>query len=1033
MLGGGFLAGLQSTAPDMVETADTYFAEKNLADFRLSCDLGITKEDVGAAMALPEVAQASGTYRVDLKGIIGDKPSVYAIHSLPVDAADESYLSQLALLEGRLPQQPDECVADSYSIIKLGDTIVLAEDNPASSLEMLSPQKLTVVGLARSSAYISTARGNSGIGNGRVSNFLYVPETAFTSEYYTGIELRLTSTEGLSAFSKEYATAVKEGRAALEDFTQRRAEARHNAIIAEAEASLEEVEVELETKSTQIETDLGTAKEALEKGLISRDEALERYETYSTSLARSRRELDQGWTELSASQRELNAQRTTLEASRNAVAGGQTALQELTLQRDTLKAALALETDPVKAATLQAQIDALQAQIDPLATQVGSSAAELSKAEQQFSVATAACTAAESKLTAGEKEYHAGENALWDLYREIERATERLNTGQQEYDQQSAEASDALEEARAELDRNRSELAALALPAWSIEERKDFPGYANFSDDKDRIANLSLILPWFFFLVAGIICLTTMTRMVEEQRMQIGTLKACGYRRGQIARGYQIYAWLAGLSGGALGVAIGVSTFPPTIWNAYSATYLISPFQPILAPVPCLIGLLGGAVALSLATAFACHNTLNRSASELMRPRAPRAGKRVFLERWRKLWSRISFGHKVTIRNLLRHRVRFVVTVIGVAGCTALLLAGFGLRDSISNTVDLHYGDGGVSRSQATLVLNTASSAQEDTELNKALANVASIYAHAESVTISFGDKTNGEVVTYLVVPEDPSAFGDFVTLRQRANHEPIPFPDITASGATDIGSRPNVVITEQVANTLGLKVGDVISFGAPAGIPAKARVSGITENYIANYLYLSPTTYQTLFGAAPKYQSIYLASDLSEEDFEALLTELVATDNVITALSSSQLRKVLDVVVANMNTVVSLMIGAALILAVVVLYNLISIMVLERVREFATMKVLGYHRRQVAAFLSRETTVMTITGLIMGLPLGIWLHACVMGTVEANELMFSHTILPLSFVIATVFPLICNYVVNLCVRPRLNRLSPAKALKSIE
>ncbi|MDR2587096.1 MAG: ABC transporter permease [Coriobacteriales bacterium] len=1033
VLGAGFLAGLQSTAPDMVATADKYFVDKNLADFRLACDLGITEDDVGAARALPEVAQASGTYRVDLKGAINETSAIYAIHSLPSDVASGTYLSQLALQEGRLPEQPEECVADSYSSIQIGDRIVLAEDNPSGSLEMLSPRTLTVVGLARSSAYVSTTRGNSGIGSGRVNNFLYVQEAAFTSEYYTGIELRLTSTEGLSAFSKKYTEAIEEGRAVLEEFTQRRAELRRDDITAEVETNLDEAEAELETESTQVETDLASAQEALESGLISRDEGLRRYEESSITLARSRRELDQGWTNLSVSQQEISTLQTTFEASQSAVAGGRATLQELTQQRDALKTALAFENDSAAAATLQIQIDALQAQIDPLSSQISAGETELAKAEEQLSSAQAAYAEAESQLQRGEQEYRAGENALWNLYYQIERATEQLNSGQQEYDQQSAEATDALEEARAELDQNRNELETLALPAWSIEERKDFPGYANFSADKDRIANLSLVLPWFFFLVASIVCLTTMTRMVEEQRVQIGTLKACGYRREQIAFGYQAYAWLIGLSGGALGVAIGVALFPQAIWSSYTAVYLMEPFQSILAPLPCLVGLLGGAIALSLATAFACRNTLDREAAELMRPRAPKAGKRVFLERWQGLWARIPFSRKVTIRNLFRYRTRFVVTVLGVAGCAALLLAGFGLRDSIASEVEMQYGSEGVFHLRATLALNNASGSQEDTELNKALEGVADTYTHIENLTVSFGGKTNGDVVTYLSVPEDIDSFGEFITLRQPSDHEPIAFPSTMPDSTTGVGDRPAVVITEQLANRLGIKVGDEISFGPPTGIPAKARVSGIAENYVYNYVYLSPQNYRTLFGAEPEYRSIYLMSDLPEDDFEELLTKLVATDNVATAFPVSSFRDVVDLVIANMSTVISLMIGAAFILAAVVLYNLISIMVLERQREFATMKVLGYHRGQVAAFLSRETTVMTFIGLILGLPLGLWLHGYVMATIEVNELMFSRVILPLSFVFAIVFPLICNYVVNLCVRPRLNRLDPAKVLKSIE
>jgi putative ABC transport system permease protein len=1025
VLGAGFLAGLQSSAPAMVATADDYFAQKKLADFRLSCDLGITTDDVAAIAALPEVAQASGSYRVDLRGNVDDWAAVYAIHSIPTDAAEGNYLSQLTLLEGRLPETAEECVADSFSSIKLGDQITITENNPEDSLKLFSPRTLTVVGLARSSAYISTARGNSGVGSGQINFFLYVPEASFTSEYYTGVDLRLVSTEGLSAFSEDYAAAIDAGRTLLEDFASQRAELRHNEISTEAQASLGEAENEYSTEKTQVETDLAEAQEALESGRISLSEGKQRYDSNSTSLARSRRELDQGWADLSSAQQALTAQRGALETSRAALAQSVAALEDLRQQQATLQAALDAETDPDIRAELEAQIAALQTQIDPLAQQVSDAEAALATAEAQLVASESAYADAKSKLDAGERDYNAGETALRSLYNELQRATARIDSGQTEYDELSAEAAAALEEARAELDRSREELEALGLPAWVIEDRESLPGYTGFAADKNRIASLALILPWFFFLVAAIICATTIARMVEEHRSQIGTLKACGYRRGQIAATYQSYALLVGLTGGALGVVAGVILFPPAIWESYSTMYQMGAFMPVIAIVPCLTGFLGGTVALVLATAFACRKTLGQEAAVLMRPRAPKAGRRVLLERVRWLWHVIPFTHKVTIRNLLRYRARFAVTVIGVAGCTALLVAGFGLRDSLSGVVEAQYGENGVSHSQATLIIEDASSATADTALNAALVDTAHAYIRTESVAVSFGDKVNGEVITYLAIPEDPAGFGDFVTFRQPESHEPVPFP------ASE--TEPEVVITEQLANTLGAGIGDEIRFGVLGDIPAQARVVGIVENYVYNYIYLTPAAHETLFGALPEYYSVYLSSKLSDEDFEALLTELVALDDVATALSVSQLQSVLDVVVANMGAVVSLMVIAALVLAVVVLYNLISIMILERERELATMKVLGYYRGQVAAFVSRETTVMTIIGMALGLGLGVWLHGVVMDTIAVNELMFPRTILPQSFAFAVLFPLLCNVLVNLCLRPRLNGLDPAKSLKSIE
>jgi putative ABC transport system permease protein len=1049
VLGAGFLAGLQSAAPGMARTADTYFEQTNLEDFRLSCSWGITEEDIAAVRLVKDVAQASGSYRVDVKATINNAAAIYAVYSLPEDAVEATAetdaedaedntetgaLSRLTLTEGRLPTASYECVADAYSSIQLGDKIVVAEDNPEDSLELLRSRAFTVVGLARSPLYISTARGSTNIGSGQVASYLYVSESAFTSEYYTELNLRLTSTEGISAFSDAYAEAIDEAAVVLERFTERRAEVRYREIAEETEANLDEAETEYTSESTQITSELTSAREALETGHIDLNDAIEEYGSYRATIAAAREKLERSRIDLTGSLQELSFQQGNLDAGRTRLAESRAALGELRRQLDTLKAAQAAESDPTVAAALQTQIDALQTQIDTLNAQIAAGETQIATGSEQLAAAEAAYAIAEKELAKAEQDVASGEAALWDLYYEIERGAGQLNAGQEQYDQQSQEATAALEEARKELNASRNEWDSVEAPEWSIQSREDFPGYSGFDADRDRINNLSLILPWFFFLVATIICLTTMTRMVEEHRGQIGTLKANGYRTRQIAGMYQFYAWALGIGGGAIGVIGGILIFPRAIWDSYSLTYHMGAFVPVIAPIPCLIGLLGGAIALALATAFACRATLNKEVAELMRPRTPRSGKRVVLERIGPLWRRFSFRQKMTIRNLLRYKARFIVTVIGAAGCTALLVASLGLRDSISGVADLHYGV--VSHIRATLVLDEPSHSTADTALNDELAGQEHAYAHMENISVFFDGRDNGSIITYLCVPENPVALNDFVAFRQRAGQKPINFPsERAASGAGAITDVPSVVITEQLATALGVQNGDQISFAplAKTQEQVQVQVAGITENYLYNYLYLTPAGYEALFGAPPPYGSVFLESDLPQDQFEALLSQLVATENVTTALPVSRLQEIIDTVVVNTSSVVLLMILAAVVLVAVILYNLISIMITERERELATLKVLGYQRQEVAACIFRETIVMVIIGIAIGLGLGIWLHGFVMESIEVNEIMFTRVILPQSFVFAALFPLLCDILVNLCVRPRLNRLDPVESLKSIE
>jgi putative ABC transport system permease protein len=1023
-LGAGFLAGLQSAAPGMVSTADEYFLEENLSDFQLYCDMGITADDVAAVEDLPEVAQASGSYRVDVIASINDLLGIYAIHSLPDDKAQRDSFSRLVLTEGRLPEKPNECVVDDWAFIPIGAVITVADANRETSLALLTTRTFTVVGLIQSPLYVSTSRGNTDIGNGQIGSYLYIPETAFESEYFTELNVRLTTTEGISAFSDEYETAVTEAATMLEDFILKRADERHREIFEEAESTLNEAEDEYTEEKTQVESELASAKDDLEEGQNSLNEAISTYQKYHTELEESRKKLDQGRLDLSASLVELSTQRAMLEASRTTLKEAGASLTELRQQHLTLQAALATATDPITATTLQAQIDMLLPQIDALAEQVATGEAELLVGEQQIASADASYAEAAASLKAGEKQYTTSETALWDLYYEIRDAITAIEEGQQEYVARSEEALAALEEARAELDNNWAELETLKPPTWMIQDREDLPGYPGFRADKNRIVSLTLILPWFFFIVASIVCFTTMTRIVEEHRTQIGTLKAVGYKRGQIAVIYQSYAWLIGLSGGVLGTICGILIFPQAIWDAYSTLYNMGELKLTLALIPCLIGVFGGAVALSIATGFACRATLNTDAAELMRPRPPRSGRRIALERITFLWRRFSFSQKVAIRNLVRYKLRSFVTIIGVTGCTALLVGSLGLRDSVNGVADLHYSN--IFHARATILFNTPTNTPEERAVHETLKNYDYAYVLGEFVTVNLGGRTNGEVTTYLCVPEDPYSFSEFVTFRERVGHKPLALP-------RDGSGEPAVIITEQLANTLGAKTDDLINFGPPNGRQVQARVAGVTENYVYNYIYLTPATYETLFGSPVKYTSAYLASDLPQDEFDELLTEFIATDDVATALRASQLQAIVDQVVANMDFVISLMLVAAFILAVAVLYNLISLTITERERELATLSVVGYHRREVAAFISRETTALTIVGVFFGIFVGIWLHNFVVASLEVNELMFSRLITPLSFVIGILFPLFCNLLVNLCSRPRLNRLDPVEILKSVE
>ena len=910
MIGGGFFAGLQSTAPSMAHGADSYLAATKAADIRLLCDSGITEDDLDALQALPEVAEAYPAYRLFAVCEREGRSDVVVIHSLASDqpvqpgeedvapaaavtaqaavteqgaataeaaataqgaataAAAATEQGALVLAEGRLPASADECLVDAESRLQIGDSLTLVSAVDGRRLTMLEQTELTVVGRGWSPEYLSIDRGNTNIGGGQVAYFIYLPWQSFTSEYYTEIKIKLAGTAGLAAFTDQYQQAVDDASQVLESFTSSRAQQRHQQFYDES------VEALAEQDSS--------------------------YRQQKDEVAGLARQLEQ--------------------------------------------------------------------------QQPAGRWAWLSPAQQQ---------------------------------------------AQQQVQQQLVLSQQQLALARQQLDAGYAQLDQLPLPNWIIQDRNDFPGYQSFNSDTQRIAALATILPWILFLVAALVALATMTRMVDEHRRQIGTLKAFGYQRGSIMAIYQIYAWSIGLAGGGVGVALGLWIFPPSIWQIYMNLYFVGDYQLAAALPSCAIALLGGAVASALATYAASRRALAATASELMRPQPAKPGRRVFLEYIRPLWRSLPLVNKVTFRNLFRYKARFFMTVIGVAGCTALLLTGFGIRDSIDGMVDLQFGK--VTYHQTTIMLEQDGNSATDNELNRKLKDETSLYVHIAAIDVWTADHDASSLISYITVPELPDKAGEFYGLHDVSGKQSLKVPERGA------------LITQRLATVLGVGVGDYFEFSLSNGRRGTEQVAGIVENYVYNYVYISPDSYVRLFSEDPAYICVLMRSDKTRADLDALFSDISSTGNVRSLMPTTQLRGIVDQVVINMTAVVWLIITTAALLALVVLYNLSSINITERVRELATLKVLGFFKREVSSYISRETTILTLIGLAFGVVWGVVMHRYVMDSIEVDDIMFSRLIEPLSFGVSLLIPLLCSAVIALAMRPRLNRIEPVTELKSFE
>lgn len=682
-----------------------------------------------------------------------------------------------------------------------------------------------------------------------------------------------------------------------------------------------------------------------------------------------------------------------------------------------------LATEPVAAKAAIDARDAAQVELDTANAALNAAQAEYSAAQTAVAPAKAALDTANAQLASAQAAYDTSSAALAAARTQLDTAKAQITEAEPqiaEGEKQLADGQQQLADAEAEIADGEQKLAELEVPEWMILDRTSHVSASSYLSNVDKLEAITTVFPIFFFLVAALVALTTMTRMVEEERLQIGTLKALGYKRGQIMFKYLFYAWVATLVGGAAGLAFGFTVIPIVIWNAYGTMYTIPGFRCLFHASLAVLGVGAALLCTSAATLNACGQTLKEWAAQLLLPKAPKAGKRIFLERITPVWKRMKFTHKVTARNLFRYKKRFFMTVIGVAGCTALLVTGFGLKDSISDIVSKQFGKVFTYDFLVTLSKESALKDAGFQALMDAPEQVTS-YLPVQQERISL-DVDGQSYDVYLFVPEDEARLDNFIDLHERKSGAAVPLTD------------DGVVITEKFSDEAGLSPGDTLTLENGEGREGTFTVTGVAENYVENYVYMTPSVYEDAYGSALEYNSVLgiLPDDAQDVD-EAFSTSLLEVDGVAGLTQMSSMRSSLDDTIASINYVVYVIILCAGMLAFVVLYNLMNINITERTKEIATIKVLGFFEREVEAYVYRESNVLTVIGMLLGLVGGIFLHMFIMRTVEVDMVMFGRDIKPLSFVLSAVLTVVFSLLVNLGMKRKLRNISMVESMKAPE
>lgn len=714
-------------------------------------------------------------------------------------------------------------------------------------------------------------------------------------------------------------------------------------------------------------------------------------------MIEGRRALDAGWAEYETNRQKLAEGRKALEASEPQLADAKKQLEDGWAEYNAGVA----EYEAAKKQLADARV-----QLDEGWATLTDKQLELADAQRQISDAKAELADARAELD--------------DTRATIAENTQKLRDGEIEYEDAKAEAEQELADARAEIEDAQKEVDDIEMPEWYVWDRSNNVSYSSFTGNVDKLTAITTIFPVFFFLVAALVVSTTMTRMVEEERLQIGTLKALGYTRREIMQKYLWYAFAAAVCGTLVGLTIGFRVFPTIIWSAYSMMYYM---PTIYTPWRALQAVFAGGTLTVLTigiTALACRASLREVPATLMLPRAPKAGKRILLERITPLWRRFPFTWKVTCRNLLRYKKRFWMTVIGVAGCMSLLVAGFGISDSLNAIITKQFGD--ISHYD----LMTIVTKEEATAEGPVHEYLYESDAFSESLTVAVEntrqESADGEVDAYIMVPQDVTRFADFLDLHERLSRDPTPLGE------------EEVVLTEKLAKALGVSAGDTITLENADEETGTFVVSGVCEHYVSNYVYMSAATYEAGFGKPVAYNAVISKMiDDSQEAHDTISAELLDMDNVASlTFTQDSVTQVLNML-NSIDAVVVLIIVCAACLAFVVLYNLSNINIAERIKEIATIKVLGFYDREVYAYVNRESAALTLIGALFGVFGGIALHQFIIVTVEVDAVMFGREIQPLSFLYAIALTLLFSTLVNLVMGRSLKKISMVESMKAPE
>ncbi|MDR1993428.1 MAG: FtsX-like permease family protein [Nitrososphaerota archaeon] len=1038
LVGVGFFAGLQITAPDIVNVADSYYKEQVLMDFKIVGSLGLTDADVVALKQLEGVLDVIPSYSLDVQS----RGKVIRIHAI------EDNVNLVKLTEGQLPWLDAQCVADSrhYSV---GDIIEIAgavDDKIKNTL-------FTVVGLVDSVLYLHDDYGSTNIGNGELSSFIFINKNNFILDVYTEIYLIIETYDAV-AYSDEYVAYVAKLNDALVKIKPDRENARFDEIYVEAMASIEENEVELNIEKAKAEKEFSDAKKKLDDGMRELNDGktvgLKEFEKAKATLDENAQKIRAAKIELAENEMRLNdtirVQNAEFNLSKQLIADAWEKIN-VALMETGITAA---EVD-VKICELELVIIKLQAELDllPVASpeytalsevlmkylgmlnglkQVKGPIDDLAEKEKQlndgiavFNVeiekAMAEIDGAKNEIIANERTIN---NSYDDYYAniakfntEIANNEKKINDGYLEYSENLKKFNVKIADAVSEINDAKAELSNIKHSQWYISDRNAAIGYDELGNSIQIVAIVATIFPFFFILIAMLMTSNSMARMITEERNELGTLTSLGYKDQNIVLTYLLYVLSASGIGALLGFFIGCRIFPPLIYANF--TFILPPL--ILKYNLLTFGLIAIVTftLMTLVTVVTCNKELKQKPASLMRPLPPKHGQQIFFEKITFIWKRLSFTWKVTLRNMFRHKKRAFMTIVGVAGCASLLLIAFGLYDGMSGVAQKQYGD--ILQYDNMIILKDETQTISG-ELQTLLDNQQIIDPLLIRQSAYKCENNNKLLDAFLITPQNNDLFEQYFNLKSTIDRGAV----VLSDGA--------VIITQRIAVVYNLQKGGNLTIKDADNNLYTLSISDIVENYASNYIYINAFTYEKIFNNSALFNTIVSNHNTDKINLAETLIDSGFAINVI--FTNDTIEKAHNNT-ESLNGVIVLIVIVASILAVVVLYNLTAINISERTREIATLKVLGFRDNETNAYIYREAIILTIISIGIGVILGIILHHTVIDIIEVNALSLPRNIEWTSYTIAGTITMIFSTLMQGITYFKLKKIDMIESLKSVE